>query len=111
MLDEKPLTGLIRVYKDYYPDIFIGDTTKAGATLFKHPDPAWAEQLAFIQQQYRDAQAQSKDGQSFSFKVRRGDANGFSSKSSIIPEVQTSNALEVSTKIFNHAHRKCTDWL
>jgi hypothetical protein len=32
--NEPPLIGLMRVYKDYYPDVIIGDVTSGRASVF-----------------------------------------------------------------------------
>lgn len=32
--NEPPLVGLIRVYKDYYPDVIVGETTAGRASVF-----------------------------------------------------------------------------
>jgi centromere protein I len=32
--NDPALVGLIRVYKDYYPDVIVGDVTKGRASVF-----------------------------------------------------------------------------
>jgi hypothetical protein len=32
--NDPPLVGLTRVYKDYYPDVIVGDVTSGRATVF-----------------------------------------------------------------------------
>jgi len=32
--NEPPLVGLMRVYKDYYPDVIVGDTLRGRASVF-----------------------------------------------------------------------------
>lgn len=32
--NEPPLIGLMRVYKDYYPDVIVGDATAGRASVF-----------------------------------------------------------------------------
>lgn len=32
--NEPPLVGLLRVYKDYYPDVIVGDTVTGRAAVF-----------------------------------------------------------------------------
>jgi centromere protein I len=32
--NEPPLVGLMRVYKDYFPDIIVGDVTSGRASVF-----------------------------------------------------------------------------
>lgn len=33
--NEPALTGLLRIYKDYYPEIIVGDAVKGKASTFK----------------------------------------------------------------------------
>jgi len=33
--NEPPLVGLMRVYKDYYPDVIVGNATLGRASVFK----------------------------------------------------------------------------
>lgn len=33
--NEPPLIGLLRVFKDYYPDVIVGDSTAGRASVFK----------------------------------------------------------------------------
>jgi centromere protein I len=37
--NEPPLVGLMRVYKDYYPDVIVGEATAGRASVFTvgHP--------------------------------------------------------------------------
>nr|5Z08_A Chain A, Cenp-I [Thermochaetoides thermophila DSM 1495]5Z08_B Chain B, Cenp-I [Thermochaetoides thermophila DSM 1495] len=49
------LTGLLRVFKNYYPEIIVGDATKGRASAFKHPDPQWRQHLDEIQQRRSEA--------------------------------------------------------
>ena len=39
--NEPALVGLIRVYKDYYPDVIVGEITASRASVFTHPNPEW----------------------------------------------------------------------
>jgi centromere protein I len=100
--EERPLLGLIRVYKDYYPDVIVGNTTKGRVALFHHPDRDWQRRLQEIQ----EAHARTTEGstvQRSSFKVVRRGLNGIKrNKISGVPEVHTSRANEVS-KIQNTA--------
>ena len=32
--NDPPLVGLMRVYKDYYPDVIVGDVTSGRASVF-----------------------------------------------------------------------------
>ncbi|KAI9802029.1 MAG: hypothetical protein M1825_003085 [Sarcosagium campestre] len=90
---EPALVGLIRTYKDYYPDIVVGEAAAGRATLFKDPDPEWSERLVKIQEAHAQRRTVGQNGQ-HSFKVvRRGAKRG---KISSIPEVHTSRAHEGS---------------
>ena len=49
--DEKELMGLLRVFKNYYPDIIVGDMGRT-KFFFKHPDPEWRAKLKQLQERY-----------------------------------------------------------
>jgi centromere protein I len=85
--DEKELMGLLRVFKNYYPDIIIGETGRL-KFFFKHPDPEWTAKVKQIQQHTRE-RSQLMLGSGTFQVVRRG---GFkrSKVETIIPEIQTS---------------------
>ncbi|KAI4122661.1 MAG: hypothetical protein LQ347_006429, partial [Umbilicaria vellea] len=90
--NEPALVGLIRVYKEYYPDVIVGDATAGRATHFSHPNTEWRERLHMIH-----ASNLSKDEtlpEIASFKVVRRGAKR--SRVSLVPEVQTSRADESS---------------
>ncbi|KAF4119635.1 centromere protein I [Geosmithia morbida] len=65
------LVGLLRVFKDYYPEIIVGEAVRGKASAFKHPDPAWRSRLDEIQdayiQQTQDIVSRPRDG----FRVNR----------------------------------------
>ncbi|KAK3684824.1 Mis6-domain-containing protein [Podospora appendiculata] len=48
---DPPLTGLLRVFKNYYPEIIVGEAVRGRASAFKHPDIQWRQRLDKIQQQ------------------------------------------------------------
>ncbi|KAK3327686.1 Mis6-domain-containing protein [Cercophora scortea] len=48
---DPPLTGLLRVFKNYYPEIIVGEAIRGRASAFKHPDIQWRQRLDEIQQQ------------------------------------------------------------
>lgn len=99
---EKELIGLVKVYKNHYPDIILGDVggTVRGGYFFKHPDPEWSERLAVIREVNASQESGKKDktAAASSFKVvRRG---GFKrTRKEVIPEVQTSRVHETSTTL------------
>lgn len=37
--NDPPLIGLMRVYKDYYPDVIVGDVTSGRASVFMVSNP------------------------------------------------------------------------
>ncbi|ORY71132.1 Mis6-domain-containing protein [Pseudomassariella vexata] len=94
--NDPALVGLLRVFKDYYPEIIVGEATHGKASAFKHPDPQWRERLHEIQRAHTrplDELAKPRDA----FRVSRhyGNSNG-RGKGAIIPQVHTSHAQENS---------------
>ncbi|WZH45059.1 Mis6-domain-containing protein [Fusarium acuminatum] len=87
------LIGLLRVFKDYYPEVIVGEAVRGKASSFKHPDPQWRERLDEIQEaHYHKSQggpSQPRDG----FRVHR--PIGRSARNKIVPLVHTSHATEV----------------
>ncbi|PNY25194.1 Centromere protein I [Tolypocladium capitatum] len=65
------LVGLLRVFKDYYPEIIVGEAVRGKAAAFKHPDPQWRARLDEIQeahlQRTEDRSSAVQDG----FRVNR----------------------------------------
>lgn len=89
------LTGLLRVFKNYYPEIIVGDATKGRAATFKHPDPQWRARLDEIQQQQTEAIQNGTVRNGFAVisalgRQQRG------AKGVFIPAVHTLHAQEVS---------------
>ncbi|KAF9771481.1 hypothetical protein IL306_010897 [Fusarium sp. DS 682] len=103
------LIGLLRVFKDYYPEVIVGEAVRGRASSFKacssvtptyrllliigqHPDPQWRARLDEIQdahlQQTAKGLLRPRDG----FRVHRPVARGARSK--IIPIVHTSYVTE-----------------
>lgn len=92
--NDRHLHGLLRVYRNYYPEIIAGSPGK-GST-FKLPDPEWKDRLAVIQRTHRELQQSSANGPQSGFKTHQQILVGHKgSKYSAIPPVQTSNAHEV----------------
>lgn len=92
--NDRHLQGLLRVYRNYYPEIIVGNPGK-GST-FKLPDPEWKERLSVIQKTHREQQQSSYQGPQDGFRTNQHLTNstkGF--KNAGIPAVQTSNAHEV----------------
>ncbi|KFZ20172.1 hypothetical protein V502_03299 [Pseudogymnoascus sp. VKM F-4520 (FW-2644)] len=98
--NEPPLVGLIRVYKDYYPDVIIGQLTAGRASVFTHPNPEWKARLAEIQEEYAQKIVDEQQSRRDTFRVVRRGINGVKrSRVSVIPEVHTSNAQETSVTL------------
>lgn len=91
------LQGLLRVYRNYYPEIILGTVGKSST--FKLPDPEWRERLSVIQRLHREQQASNSQGPQDGFRVNQQLLNQYKGgKSAAIPPVQTSNAHEVCSK-------------
>jgi centromere protein I len=54
--DEKELLSLLRIFKNYYPEIIIGDVggSRRNALFFKHTDPEWSSHAKLLQDQNMD---------------------------------------------------------
>ena len=54
--EEKELVSLLRIFKNYCPEIIIGDMSGSGraALPFKHPDPEWSNHAKALQVQYTE---------------------------------------------------------
>jgi len=107
--NDPALVGLLRVYKNYYPEVIVGDATKGKAAPFKvinhsrlrwpltdlvqHPDPQWRARLDEIQATHRqrsqEAQQEVRDG----FRVNHN-INGRGHRT-IVPALRTTHAHEV----------------
>ncbi|KAI1180901.1 Mis6-domain-containing protein [Nemania sp. FL0916] len=88
------LTGLLRVYKDYYPEIIVGDATRGKGLAFNHPDSQWRERLDEIRQAHAQRRASQSETPLDAFRVARHRLRG--TKDPTIPEVHTSHATENS---------------
>ncbi|KAM0243151.1 hypothetical protein ACHAP5_006870 [Fusarium lateritium] len=86
------LIGLLRVFKDYYPEVIVGEAVRGKTSSFKHPDPQWRERLDEVQEaHYHKSQGgplQPRDG----FRIHRPIGRGARNK--IVPLVHTSHATE-----------------
>ncbi|KAI0969748.1 Mis6-domain-containing protein [Xylaria arbuscula] len=92
--NDPALTGLLRVYKDYYPEIIVGDATRGKASAFNHPDLQWRERLNEIRQIHAQRRASRSETPLDAFRVARHRLNG--TKNLPIPEVHTLHATENS---------------
>lgn len=92
--NDRHLQSLLRIYRNYYPEIIVGNPGK-GST-FKLPDPEWKDRLSEIQKQHREQQQSSDQGPRDGFRtIQQFAAGSKGSKTAGIPLVQTSNAHEV----------------
>ncbi|KAI1429512.1 Mis6-domain-containing protein [Xylaria sp. FL1777] len=95
--NDPALTGLLRVYKDYYPEIIVGDATRGKASAFNHPDLQWRERLDEIRRAHAQRRASRSEMPLDAFRVARHRLNG--AKNLPIPEVHTSHAIENSVTL------------
>ncbi|RYC64409.1 hypothetical protein CHU98_g1776 [Xylaria longipes] len=88
------LTGLLRVYKDYYPEIIVGDAARGKASAFNHPDSQWRERLDEIRRAHAQRRASRSETPLDAFRVARHRLKGAGNWP--VPEVHTSHATENS---------------
>ncbi|KAH6840854.1 Mis6-domain-containing protein [Chaetomium sp. MPI-CAGE-AT-0009] len=91
------LTGLLRVFKNYYPEIIVGDITKGRAASFKHPDAQWREKLDEIQQ--RRSERQDDGGIRNGFAVNHALGRRLQGAKALLPTVHTMHAQETSVTL------------
>lgn len=96
--EEKELIGLLKVFKNYYPDIIVGDpsVSRRGGAFFKHPDPEWAAHLRHLQD--TNAESLQADRPS-SFQVVHRGAVKRSKMEAVVPDVQTSRVSHSHTSL------------
>ncbi|KAI4706482.1 hypothetical protein J4E89_008900 [Alternaria sp. Ai002NY15] len=94
--NEPALQGLLRVYKDYYPDIILGSTSTSRKSFAPRPDAEWQAKIVAIQEASVAEDDSNVDGQN-GFKVLRRRLKG--SKGSAIPDVHTYHATESSATL------------
>lgn len=96
--NDRHLQGLLRVYRNYYPEIIVGNTGKGSA--FRLPDPEWRERLSVIQKMHREQQQSSLQGPRDGFKTNQQLFSGSKAAGAGgLPPVQTSNAHEKSVTL------------
>ncbi|CAI6329433.1 unnamed protein product [Periconia digitata] len=93
--NEPALQGLLRIYKDYYPDILLGSTSTSRNSFAPQPDVEWRTRLLAIQD--RDAAATDTTGQHNGFRVLRKAPQHI--KNRIIPDVHTFYTNEASVTL------------
>lgn len=96
--NEPPLVGLMRVYKDYYPDVIVGEVTSGRASVFMHPNQEWRQRLGEIQELHIQKTQDGLPAEKRTFRVARK-ASSKTRKPSVIPQVFTSHAQETSVTL------------
>ncbi|KAG9236610.1 Mis6-domain-containing protein [Amylocarpus encephaloides] len=98
--NEPQLVGLMRVFKDYYPDVIVGDVIAGRASVFTHPNPEWSQHLDEIQAAHLQRTQEQQPQHHQSFRVTRTrNRSSRQTKSSVIPEVHTFSANESSVTL------------
>ncbi|KAM3071936.1 hypothetical protein ACMFMG_008402 [Clarireedia jacksonii] len=103
------LVGLMRVYKDYYPEVIVGDVTRGRASVFtakernqelklyQHPNREWNERLGEIQENHLQKTKDELLSEQRNFRVARKSIK--ERKHNVLPPVHTSYAHETSTTL------------
>lgn len=92
--NDRHLQGLLRVYRNYYPEIIVENSGKSSA--FRLPDQEWKDRLSVIQKTHREQQQSSFQGPRDGFRTNQQFIAGRKGlRSGGVPPVQTSNAHEV----------------
>ncbi|KAL4898606.1 Mis6-domain-containing protein [Aspergillus ambiguus] len=96
--DERELLTLLKVFKNYCPDVIVGDVGMFGrkGLVFKHPDPEWSSHLKLLQDANLE-RLQATQPSSFQV-VHRGLAKR-SKMEVIVPDVQTSRVSRNHTSL------------
>ncbi|PWY72340.1 Mis6 domain protein [Aspergillus heteromorphus CBS 117.55] len=86
--EEKELLILLNVFKNYCPDVIVGDLGLSGrkGSFFKHPDPEWTGHVRDIQ----DTHLERLQAAQPTFQVVHRGTSKRSKMESIVPDVQTS---------------------
>lgn len=94
---EPALTGLLRVFKNYYPEIIVGSTAGGGrAAAFKHPNTSWRERLDEIQDEHRSKSRSEATKPRDGFRVNHLLSKQTKGPHSKLPTVHTLHAQESS---------------
>ncbi|KAH9221070.1 Mis6-domain-containing protein [Leptodontidium sp. 2 PMI_412] len=96
--NEPPVVGLMRVYKDYYPDVIVGEVTSGRASVFTHPNQEWRQRLGEIQELHIQRTQDGLPAEKRTFRVARK-ASTKGRKPSVLPQVYTSHAQETSVTL------------
>ncbi|RCI08824.1 hypothetical protein L249_4840 [Ophiocordyceps polyrhachis-furcata BCC 54312] len=93
--NDPAIVGLLRVFKDYYPEIIVGEAVRGKASAFKHPDTHWRARLDEIQESSRSPAQGRFAGARHGFRVNKLVNRSYG----LIPAVQTSEATEDSVTL------------
>ncbi|RDA93450.1 hypothetical protein CP533_2653 [Ophiocordyceps camponoti-saundersi (nom. inval.)] len=93
--NDPSIVGLLRVFKDYYPEIIVGEAIRGKASAFKHPDPHWSTRLDEIQESGRESAQGRSTGPRHGFRVNKP----VNRSHGLIPAVQTIQATEDSVTL------------
>lgn len=96
--DEKDLVILLKVFKNYYPEIVIGNLggPRRAASIFKHPDPEWVSHAGILQTISLEKSEASK-GSGMQIAHRNGAKR--SKIEVVIPVLQTSHVSSKHTSL------------
>ncbi|KAJ5545489.1 hypothetical protein N7535_006125 [Penicillium sp. DV-2018c] len=96
--EEKELISLLGIFKNYYPEIILGDfgSSRRNALFFKHPDPEWSSHARVLQD--RNLERAQADGGS-GFQVLHRGAVKRSRIEVVIPTLQTSRVSHKHTSL------------
>ncbi|EKG11189.1 Centromere protein Cenp-I [Macrophomina phaseolina MS6] len=90
------LVGLLRVYKDYYPEIIVGNAASGRTSFASAAQDEWRQRLQAIQEAHAERNEQLHIPRHGFQVIRRGAKRA---KASILPDVRTSYANEKSVTL------------
>ncbi|PFH56973.1 hypothetical protein XA68_15681 [Ophiocordyceps unilateralis] len=93
--NDPSIVGLLRVFKDYYPEIIVGEAVRGRASAFKHPDVHWRARLDEIQEAHLRHAEGRFTGPRHGFRVNKPVNRSYG----LIPVVQTTQATEESVTL------------
>ncbi|KAJ5438931.1 uncharacterized protein N7458_009929 [Penicillium daleae] len=96
--EEKELMSLLKIFKNYYPEIIIGDLggSRRMTLFFKHPDPEWSTHAKLLQDQNME---RVQAAQQSSYQVLHRGMVKRSRIEVIIPVLQTSRVSNKHTSL------------
>ncbi|KAI5803123.1 Mis6-domain-containing protein [Geopyxis carbonaria] len=99
--EEQPLNALLQVYKNYYPDVIVGNVGTFKAGVLSHPDPEWMQKLLAIQESNAPNEPNNVEKKAFKVSRRTGGQVLKKRKTAdlFVPEVYTFGAVETSVTL------------